>query len=140
MTNSARHHSVANGGDGGGGGSLEGTLVKRGSVRTHPLDPAINHNNEGGDKNSSIPLIEFHLVNGEGPPSGSNGSKPGPRPKTAMGRRINNAAGHDEIQEESEENSDMVYRAGGSRTKHHHVPDQNNSNKAYIKYNSFANY
>ena len=76
-------------------------------------------------------------MNGDGPPSGSNGSKPGPRPKTAMSRRINNAP--DEIQEESEENSDMVYRAGGSRTKHH-VPNQPNSNKAYIKYNSFANY
>ena len=117
----------------GGGGSLEGTLVKQRGSRG--LDQ-----NDCHDKNSSIPLIEFHLVNGQGPTpnaAGGSGGRGNPRPKTAMGRRIN----PDDIEEENEENGDHFRNrnsspsaCGGGRKK------QQQGNKPYIKYNSFANY
>ena len=93
-----------------GSNSLEGTLIKRRSDT---------------DKQTSIPLIELHLVNG-GPNRGPS------RPKTAMGQRRS-----DDLEEQEDVESDY-YRSGPQNRVR---PAKNNTNnKPYIKYNSFANY
>ena len=96
---------------------------------------------------SSIPLIEFHLVNG------SPNNSPGMRGEMFSSNAVPSTHPNetDPLDENGPNNEDVFYHQSNRDTIINHKGNQrsmrgqqtqksNNPNKTYIKYNSFANY
>ena len=117
----------------GGCNSLDGTLIKRRSAA-----PA-GGSNYGEAANTSIPLIQFHLVNGS--PNNSQFSS------NAMPFKHRNESdpldehGTDEdvfYHQSNRDNTIITHNKGSQKAMRGQQTQK--SNKPYIKYNSFANY
>ena len=127
----------------GGSSSLDGTMIKRRSAA--PGAGGVNYGEDNYQNNSSIPLIEFHLVNG------SPNNAPGMRGEMYGSNPVPSTQHHNEngqVDEEYDtnedvfnpvENRDTIINHKQRRGQQTHKSNQPN-NKNYIKYNSFANY
>ena len=130
----------------GGSNSLDGTMVKRRSAAAADRGGGNNFSGNNYQNNTSIPLIEFHLVNG------SPNNAPGMRGEKFSSNAVPSAhpRENDLLDEENDVNEDVFYNQSNRDTIINHKGNQrrgqqtqhqsNNPNKNYIEYNSFANY
>lgn len=125
-----------------GSNSLEGTLVKRRSAAPGSAG-GNNYPEDNYQNNTSIPLIEFHLVNG------SPNNAPGMRGEMFSSNTVPSNPTETDALDENDTNEDVFYHHQSNRdTIINHTGNQRrgqqtnnkNPNKNYIKYNSFANY
>ena len=128
----------------GGSSSLDGTLIKR---RSAAPGGGGNYGEDSYQNNTSIPLIEFHLVNG------SPNNAPGMRGETLSSNVVPSThPNENDPLDENDTNEDVFYHQSNRDTIINHKGNQrsirgqqtqqsnNPNNKNYIKYNSFANY
>ena len=131
-----------------GSNSLDGTLIKRKST-AHPGGGGSGYVENTYQNNASIPLIEFHLVNGS--PNNAPGMR-GEAYSSDVGPTNHHINEHDPLNE-NDTNEDVFYHQSTRDTIINHKGNQRrvvgqqthqnknaNTNKNYIKYNSFANY
>ena len=132
------HHRLQQ--EAGGSNSLDGTMKKRRSAGVG----GVNYGEVTYQNSTAIPLIEFNLVNGS--PSNSPGMRGENFSSTAANHRE-----IDPLNASGPSGDDVFYHQSNRDTIINHNPKQrtlrgqssqntNNPNKAYIKYNSFANY
>ena len=124
-----------------GTNSLDGTLIKR---RSAAPGSGNNFQEDNYQTNSSIPLIEFHLVNG------SPNNAAGMRGELFSSSNVPSNPNETDPLDENDTNEDVFYHQSNRDTIINHTGNQrrgqqtnnktSNPNKNYIKYNSFANY
>ena len=132
----------------GGSNSLDGTLIKRRSAAAG--GGVGNYGEVNYTNNTSIPLIEFHLVNGSpnnspgmrGEMFSSNAVPSSTHPNETDPLDGGNETNHEDVfYHPSNHRDKIINHKGTQRTiRGQQTQKSNNPNKNYIKYNSFANY